>query len=140
MSNIQQQPVKKTAAKVKKTTANRIVNPSKLAQLLISPAVEIAAKKKAVKTLKTSPTNVLSVRQANQFQPSFQSTKSSVDSKSSIPVQTLLPSNVPSPKTTPRRIGVAKRPIVMASFSQFNNPAIDVKEESASKRAKLEMV
>ena len=140
LSNIQQQPVKKTAAKVKKTTANRIVNPSKLAQLLISPAVEIAAKKKPVKTLKTSPTNVLSVRQANQFQPSFQTTKLSVDSKSSIPVQTLLPSNVPSPKTTPRRVGVAKRPIVMASFSQFNNPAIDVKEESASKRAKLEMV
>lgn len=138
LSNIQQhQPVKKNAAKVKKTTANRIVSPSKLAQLLNNPAVE---KKKPVKTLKTSPTNVLSVRQVNQVQPSFQSTKSSVDSKSSIPVQTLLPSNVPSPKTTPRRIGVAKRPIVMASFSQFNNPAVDVKEESASKRAKLEMV
>ena len=145
-----QQPAKKTATKIEKAAVNRTPSTPKVVPVSI-PTVGKAAEKKII-LRKTRPANVLAVRQVNQ-QPctSSQTPKTPVDDKSSIHFQTFLPSNVHSPKTTPRRVGIAKRPLNMASVSQssssnpsltLQNPAVNVKEESAPsplKRAKLEM-
>lgn len=111
-----------------------------------------ATAKKVVILKKPNPAPVLSLNQVNQ-QGSPKTIKFPVDNKANIPViKHMLPTNSSSPTATPRRPGVAKRPIVMSTFLPTNvnpsgagpnpNQVIIVKEESISspaKRVKLDI-